>query len=92
MKLYADDKYFNTDKTSGLTDLQYDMLKETLKRRDPNYVVPIGARMREGGNRVKLPYWLGSMDKIKMDLRYKKQYVIVGKCIQLSWLPVKMNS
>ena len=65
LKLYVDDIYYNTGKDSGLKDYQYDMLKETLEKRDPNYVVPIGARIREGENRVKLPYWLGSMDKFK---------------------------
>ena len=67
LKLYVDDIYYNTGKDSGLKDYQYDMLKETLEKRDPDYVVPIGVRIREGENRVKLPYWLGSMDKFKPD-------------------------
>ena len=63
LKLYTDDVYYNTGKDSGLKDHQYDMLKDALSIRDPGYVVPIGARIRESENRVELPYWLGSMDK-----------------------------
>lgn len=65
LKLYADNMYYNEGKDSGISDYQYDILKDTLTRRDPNYIVPIGAKIREGENRVKLPFWLGSMDKIK---------------------------
>ena len=66
IRAYARDIYDNTDKPTGLTDWQYDMLADTLKRRDPNYVMPVGSKVRSGKNRVKLPYWLGSMDKMKM--------------------------
>jgi NAD-dependent DNA ligase len=31
--------------------------------RDPDYVPPVGAQLRAGENRVKLPFWLGSADK-----------------------------
>ena len=65
MKLYADNNYYNEGKETGFDDYQYDMLKETLQRRDPNYKVPIGTKIREGENRVNLPFWLGSMDKFK---------------------------
>jgi NAD-dependent DNA ligase len=65
IKLYVDDMYHNQGKETGFKDYQYDMLKETLQIRDPNYIVPIGAKIREGQNRVKLPFWLGSMDKFK---------------------------
>ena len=65
LKLYADDMYYNKGEESGLGDYQYDMLKETLEYRDPDYIVPIGAKIREGENRKELPFWLGSMDKFK---------------------------
>jgi DNA ligase (NAD+) len=64
LKLYSDDLYYNTGKSSGLEDWQYDIIKETLNERDPNYVVPIGVKIRQHENRVKLPYWLGSMSKM----------------------------
>lgn len=67
LKLYLDDLYYNTDQDSGLQDWQYDLLKETLVKRDPNYIVPVGTKIRKGENRVKLPFWLGSMNKIKQD-------------------------
>jgi DNA ligase (NAD+) len=63
MKIYADDIYYNTGKSSGLNDWQYDMLKDVLQKRDPNYIVPIGAKIRENENRAELPFWLGSMDR-----------------------------
>jgi len=68
LKLYLDDLYYNSDKNSDLDDYQYDILKNTLLSRDPNYVVPIGSKIREGENRVKLPFWLGSMTKLKPDM------------------------
>jgi NAD-dependent DNA ligase len=77
MKIYTDDIYYNTGTSSGLDDWQYDMLKETLNRRDPEYVVPVGARIREHENRVTLPFWLGSMDKFKPeDARDIAQWIV----------------
>ena len=69
LKLYLDDLYYNSGINSGLDDYQYDILKTTLESRDPNYVVPVGSKIREGENRVKLPFWLGSMNKLKPDMQ-----------------------
>lgn len=66
IKIYSDDLYYNTGKSSGLEDWQYDIIKEALKERDPDYVIPVGVRIRQYENRVQLPYWLGSMDKISV--------------------------
>lgn len=83
LKLYLDDIYYNTGKDSGLKDYQYDMLKETLDNRDPDYVVPVGARIREGENRIKLPYWLGSMDKFKPNSEQEiKRWLLDNKATQ----------
>lgn len=83
IKLYADDKYYNTGESSGFSDYQYDMLKETLLRRDPEYVVPIGARIREGENRVELPYNMGSMSKFKPeDIRELAQWILENRAGQ----------
>jgi NAD-dependent DNA ligase len=80
IKLYADDKYYNTSDSSGFTDEQYDMLKETLLKRDPTYVVPIGAKIRKGENRVDLPFWLGSMNKYKPeDARELAQWIVKNR-------------
>jgi len=65
LKLQLDDIYYNTNEASILDDWQYDILKETLQKRDPDYVVPVGAKIRMGENRVELPYPLWSMDKLK---------------------------
>lgn len=67
MKLYLDDIYTNCGQESGFTDNQYDMLKETMIIRDPTYIPEIGSKVRSGENRVQLPYWMGSMDKIKSE-------------------------
>lgn len=63
LKLELDDAYYNTGK-STFPDDRYDMLKEAIAKRDPKYVPPVGAKVREGENRAELPYWLGSADKI----------------------------
>ena len=98
MKLYADHNYYNEGKETGFDDYQYDMLKETLQHRDPNYKVPIGAKIREGENRVKLPFWLGSMDKFKpeddseikrwLDKNRANEYIIEDKLDGVSCLVV----
>ena len=64
LKLSNDDLYYNTSKTP-IPDWQYDILKETLQKRDPNYITPVGTRIRDHENRVKLPFWLGSMNKLR---------------------------
>ena len=102
LKIYADDIYYNTDKSSGLDDWKYDILKDTLKRRDPNYVVPVGARIREHENRVKLQFWLGSMDKLKpeddkdiaqwVDNNKATEYIIEDKLDGISCLLSMKNN
>ena len=67
LKLYLDDLYYNTGVDTGLSDDQYDILKDTLVSRDPTYTPPIGAIVRETESRVKVPYHMGSMDKIRPD-------------------------
>ena len=62
-KLYLDDLYYNTS-TSVVSDANYDLLVDILKQRDTNYVPKVGASLRKGENRVELPFWMGSVDKI----------------------------
>lgn len=62
-KLFMDDIYYNTGEDT-ITDWRYDMLKDILQLRDLDYVPPVGATLRKGENRVALPFWLGSADKI----------------------------
>lgn len=62
---YAADKYYNTSK-SVISDGLYDILIDFLKLKAPksNVLKIIGAKVKNK-NKVKLDYWLGSMDKIK---------------------------
>lgn len=94
-KLYLDDIYYNTG-DSSLEDVKYDMLKDILKKRDKSYKPPVGVKLREGENRAKLPFWLGSADKITSERpellsRWKKKnasksYVISEKLDGVSLL------
>lgn len=98
VKLFIDDVYYNEGRDVGFSDYKYDMLKETLTRRDPEYVVPVGARIREGENRAELPFWLGSMEKIKpedekelerwMRKNKNREYIIEDKLDGVSCLVV----
>ena len=56
-KRELDDLYYNTGE-SYLDDYHYDILKEYIGDN------AIGAPIRSSNNRVVLPYWLGSADKI----------------------------
>jgi NAD-dependent DNA ligase len=70
IKVKCDDEYYNvqSDKKTSyeLPDILYDILKETLlermREKNPNYVFPVGCKVREGDNRVDLPFWLGSLE------------------------------
>lgn len=63
-KRYYDDLYYNTGNTP-LDDYRYDMLKDILIERDSDYILTIGAKLRENEVEVILPYYLGSMNKVK---------------------------
>ena len=103
IKSYADDIYYNTGEDSGLTDEQYDMLKDTLMLRDSEYEPEIGAVVRDTENRVSVPYHMGSMDKIRPDRKedkiklrrwlktYNSSYLIQDKLDGVSCLIVVRN-
>ena len=61
----CDTAFFNTNKTI-LSDDMYDLVKNYLKKIDPKnpYFKRIGA---DEETKVTLPYWMGSLDKIKDD-------------------------
>lgn len=56
--------YYNTKKAL-VSDEIFDVLKEALENRDPKnkFLKEVGAPLSK--DKVKLPYWLGSQDKIK---------------------------
>lgn len=97
LKIELDDVYYNTGE-SVIEDDKYDLLKETLKQRDETYVYSVGSKLREGENRVEIPYWLGSLDKITPEEpevleRWKKsnssdEYVVLEKLDGVSCLLV----
>ena len=62
----ANDKYY-LNNNPIFSDEIYDILKELLEERDPNneLLKTVGSVIK--GQKVKLPYWMGSMDKIKPD-------------------------
>lgn len=59
-----------------VTDDIYDIVKEHLAERDPGNKVlsNVGAHVGEGSRKVRLPVWMGSLDKIKADERALLQY------------------
>lgn len=63
----ANDAYYN--KKPFLDDNQYDIIKEYIEEHYPTHKVlqEIGAPIEK--NKVKLPYFMGSMDKIKPDTK-----------------------
>lgn len=62
LKSYLDDQYYNKQ-NSILPDYRYDRIDEQLQEKDPNYEEGVGASV--SGDKVKLPYFLGSQRKIK---------------------------
>jgi DNA ligase (NAD+) len=85
--IYASNKYYNTD-SPVLSDIDFDFLIDTVKKKYPksNILNNIGAKIINK-NKVKLDYWLGSMNKIKdssnkLELwnnKYKPPYYISDK-------------
>ena len=64
LRNYYDDLYYNTGESS-ISDAKYDILFNIIIGIDEKKKGEVGYKLRESENRVVLPYWLGSMDKIK---------------------------
>ena len=92
MIIEANNQYYNTNPI--LTDNEYDILKEFIIQKYPNnqIVKQIGAPIEK--NKVTLPYFMGSMEKIKPDTnalpkwknKYKGPYVLSAKLDGVSGL------
>jgi NAD-dependent DNA ligase len=73
----ADEQFFSSSKPLFSDDI-YDIIKNYLKKKDPKnvYLKRVGAVIEF--NKEKLPYYLGSLDKIKDDnreiMKWKKTY------------------
>lgn len=93
----CDNAFFNTSSTL-VSDDMYDLLKDYLKKLDPKnpYFKRVGA---DEETKVKLPFWMGSLDKIKDDEKaidnWKKKYdgssIISDKLDGISCLFYKNN-
>ena len=94
----ADNAFFNTDE-SLFTDDIYDMVKNYLRQIDPQnaYLKKVGAPIIL--NKEKLPFYMGSLDKIKdneaeivkWQTKYKGSYVISEKLDGISCLLYNFN-
>jgi DNA ligase (NAD+) len=75
----ANHSYFNT-KTPLISDNLYDIIKEYLESINPNHPIlkHVGSTV-DADNKEELPYFLGSLDKIKSDEnaldKFKKSYI-----------------
>ena len=72
---YANYQYYNTDKPV-FTDNVFDLIKEHLQEIDPYNPIlnHVGAIVNNDERKAKLPYWMGSMDKIKSDSNTVKKW------------------
>ena len=65
LKNKLDNAYYNTGK-SKMEDWKYDLLKDYIIEKHPEIKNQIGCDVKNDLQRVSLPYWLGSMDKISL--------------------------
>jgi NAD-dependent DNA ligase len=93
--------YYNDPENTLLTDNEYDIIKEYMEKKYPKNKVldQIGAPIQDK-NKVKLPYFMASMDKIKPDTnalqkwkdKYKGPYVLSAKLDGISGLYSNENN
>jgi len=95
---YLGDQYYN-EGLSLVSDEEYDRLRETLGKKFGNSEIleAVGAKVEK--NKIRLPYFLGSMDKIKPDknnlekwlTKYKGAVCISDKLDGISGLVTKKD-
>ena len=91
----ANDAYYNQN--AFLSDDEFDVIKEYVEKKNPSVNFGVGAKATR--NKVTLPYFMGSMDKIKPDtdavskwkIKYTGPYVISTKLDGVSGLFVVKN-
>ena len=96
---HLDDLYYNNE--SIINDIEYDIMREYAENKYPNntYFHFIGSDM-SNYEKVKLPFFMGSMNKIKSNSnlvdswtkKYKGNYVVSSKLDGVSGLYVKQNN
>jgi NAD-dependent DNA ligase len=98
---YLSDKYYND--TPIISDELFDVIKESYEKQYGKKYEKIGAPIKsknineKNGNKVKLPYWMGSLDKIKPSSntfnnwvdKFKGPYVLSWKLDGISALLYK---
>ena len=75
----ANESYYNSGETI-MTDYLYDMLKDHLLKIFPSHRLnkTVGAPIIK--DKVKLPYWMGSMDKIKPESKKLDKWSALTFC------------
>ena len=82
----ADHYYYNTGRLI-LDDDTYDYVKDELRERNPKHpkLKDVGSLVKHVKNKVKLPYYMGSIDKLegsaidRWTVKYKNSYMISDK-------------
>lgn len=70
-----DELYYNSG-TSPISDIKYDLLRHIAKKHFPNhsYFTEVGSPIKLKNKKIKLPYVLGSLNKVKTDDQLNKWY------------------
>ena len=84
----ADEAYYNSD-SPILSDDEYDKIREFIVSKDNTYS-KVGSEVKTKV-KVKLPVWMGSMDKRKDSIDIKGDVVVSDKLDGVSCLYVKKN-
>lgn len=63
LRWYYADAYYNSD--TKVEDYRYDLLVDVMKNRDVSTVTEVGVKLRDEEIAIKLPCYMGSMDKVK---------------------------
>jgi len=96
---YASDKYYNGE--SIINDKLFDKLKDYIEMIDPKNPILEEVGFKTKINKVKLPFFMGSMDKVKPDNPkaltnfsndYHKPYIYSDKLDGISGLIYKKNN
>lgn len=91
MIIYTNDKYYSDCSDSPLTDNEYDILREYIEQTNPSHpiVKQVGAPISR--NKVRLPYEMWSMNKIKPDTNSLQKYISKYKSPSSYILSVKLD-
>ena len=96
LKINCDDAYYNQSKNL-ISDWQYDILYDYYRKQFPGDELAIGCKLRDEEIGVTLPYWMGSMDKMKPTdtkmyekiKKIAKKYILTDKLDGISCLITK---